>query len=75
MFEVADGDPGLAGDVVEAQPLCLAGKAKPLADRLAQQMILVRFRHRCPVSLPIQIASIEPGTMGKVNRSAARPVL
>ena len=71
---VADGYARLAGDVVEAQPLRLARDAQPLSDGLAEQLILVRFRHRRPFPPQYGSISIEPGTMGKVNRTAARSV-
>jgi hypothetical protein len=50
MLEMADGYPGLASDVVQAELLGLASDPKPLADRLAQQRILVHIRHVVPIT-------------------------
>jgi hypothetical protein len=51
MLEMTDRDSGLAGDVVQAQILGLARDPEPLAHRLAQQLILIRFRHRFPLNM------------------------
>jgi hypothetical protein len=63
MLEMADRDPGLARDVVEAHPLFLARSAQAFADRSAEQLVLLKFRHQTGFA-PILFAPLQ-GNMSR----------